>query len=45
MARKAPLAASLAPALLQKFIFGLGASFGFNALVVANGCVLGGCMG
>lgn len=45
VARKAPLAASLAPALLQKFIFGLGASFGFNALVVANGCVLGGCMG
>lgn len=39
VARKAPLAASLAPALLQKLIFGLGASFGFNALVVANGCV------
>lgn len=39
VARKTPLAASLAPALLQKLIFGLGASFGFNALVVANGCV------
>jgi hypothetical protein len=33
------MAAGLAPAFLQKFIFGLGASFGFNALVVANGWV------
>lgn len=43
-ARKAPLATSLAPALLQKLIFGLGASFGFNALVVANGYVCVCCL-
>lgn len=35
------LVAGLAPAFLHKFIFGLGASFGFNALVVCNGYVVG----
>lgn len=34
------LSASLAPAMIQKLIYGLGASFGFNALVVSNGTLM-----
>jgi len=34
------MSTTLAPALLQKIVFGLGASFGFNALVVANGTLM-----
>ena len=34
------LPAILAPALMEKLIYGLGASFGFNALVVSNGTLM-----